>query len=413
MTMGHTEQPQQRTATGAAGLAERAAELKRHNEWEPLAALAAQVPRDWGADWLPAADACAFALGQLGRCADANALLLRAYEIAPTYQRASALAFIHYDALLRHKVRKPRLDEPEPYRQAFERWIAEALRLKPNSLVDRYRLGVYHASIQTRKDVMALKAFRDVLRLFEAVPAAERTPQHRHWRIYIRALYGAARSAYRLGRLDEARRWIFRCIRLDRERHHVEPVFKLFLAAKVLVAQGQLVDAERALRLALEAPHHGDRDFVYALLADIGLQQDRAGDAAAWIELHIHPHQRKPYVWRLLGDCEARRGKPERALKLYKSALLKDRAGRHKTLLRVGRLAEQVGDRNAARRAYEQAADFRRRRYLSEDPDALAALAQLCERQGDLAAARTAYERMARLPALAKRAAAELARLAG
>jgi tetratricopeptide (TPR) repeat protein len=163
----------------------------------------------------------------------------------------------------------------------------------------------------------------------------------------------------------------------------------------------------------LEAPHQGDRNFVYALLADIALRQDRIDDAAGWIELHIRPHHRKPYEWRLLGDCEARRGHTERALTLYKSALLKDRGGRHKTLQRVGQLAEQTGDLGAARRAYEQAADFRRRHYLTEDADALEALARLCERQGDLDAARAAYTRMARLPMCAERAERELARLAG
>ncbi|MFN8627783.1 MAG: hypothetical protein U0587_17615 [Candidatus Binatia bacterium] len=401
------------THRSAAALLEAAIAFKRRNEWEPLAALAAELPPQWGAEHLPLADAVAFAQTQLGRDQAARDVLLRAHAIEPTHRRASALAYVHYAALLRHKVRKPRLDEPEPWRQGFERWIAEALRHKPDSLVDRYRLGVYHASIQTQKDVLALRAFGDVLRLFARLPAAERTPRSRHWKTHIRALYGAARSAYRLGRFDEARRHGFACIRADAEHHHVKPVFKLFLAAKVLVAQGQLVDAERALRLAAEAPHDGDRDFVFALLAEIGLQQDRVDDAAGWIELHIRPHHRKPYVWRLLGDCEARRGHIDRALKLYKSALLKDRGGRHKTLLRVGRLAEQAGDLPAARRSYEQAADFRRRRFLSEDPEALEALARLCERQGDLDAARAAYGRMARLPMLAQHAERELARLAG
>jgi len=248
----------------AAALREAASGLKRRSEWEPLAALAAELPPHLGAEYLPVADEVAFAYTQLGRDQAARDLLLRAYDIEPTHRRASALAYVHYSALLRHKVRKPRLDEPEPWRKGFERWIAEALRHKPESLVDRYRLGVYHAGIQAWKDALALKAFGDVLRLFERLPAAQRTPQSRHWKTYIRALYGAARSAYRLGRFDEARRWIFGCIRADREHHHVEPVFKLFLAAKVLVAQGQLADAERALRLAAEAPHDGDRGDVYA-----------------------------------------------------------------------------------------------------------------------------------------------------
>jgi tetratricopeptide (TPR) repeat protein len=400
-------------ARSPAELRQQGAALKQRNEWEPLAELGAALPSGWGKEWLPVADDVAFALSQLGRCDAARDLLLRAYELEPTHRRASALAYVHYDALLRHKVRKPRLDEPEPYRKAFERWIAEALRLKPDSIVDRYRLGVYHASIQIQKDALALRAFGDVMRLVDRLPAAERTPQSRHWKTYMRTLYGAARSAYRLRRYLEARRYIFRCIRLDGERHHVEPVFKLFLAAKVLVAQGELADAERALRLAIDAPHQGDRDFVYALLAEIALRQGRVDDAAGWIELNIRPHHRKPYVWRLLGDCEAQRGHRERAVKLYKSALLKDHGGRHKTLLRIGRLEEAAGRLAEARRAYEQAADFRRRRYLTEDPDALEALAKLCERQDDLDAARAAYARMARLPALAPQAQRELARLAG
>jgi tetratricopeptide (TPR) repeat protein len=394
-------------------LAELAGRLKADRKWEDLAALAGELPPGWGREWIPVADEAAFALGQLARFDEARDLFLRCHEHEPCHRFASALAYVHYAALLRHKIRKPRLAEPEPYRKAFERWIAEALRHKPDSLPDRYRLGVYHASIQTQKDVLALKAFRDVIRIFERRPARERSPQDRHFKVYVRALYGAARSAHRLGRFTEARRAIFRCIRVDRERNHQKPVFKLFLAAKVLVAEGRLEDAERGLRLAVEAPHDGERDFVYALLAEIALAQDRVDDAAAWIELHVLPHHRKPYVWRILGDCALRRGQPRRAQKLYKSALLKDRGGRHKTLIRMGRIHELAGEIAEARRAYEQAAEFKRRRYLSEDPEALEALAELCERAGDREGARNAYARMARLPGLGERAEQALERLTG
>jgi tetratricopeptide (TPR) repeat protein len=274
----------------------RCAALKAQKKWHDLGALLAELPRPFDAPWVPAADEIAFALTQLGRFVEARDIFARIFEIEPTRRTASALAYVHYAALLCHKVRKPRLDEPEPWRKGFERWIGEALRLDPGSIVDRYRLGVYHASIQTRKDVLALKTFRDALRLFEALPAAERTEQDRLWKTYVKTLYAAARSAYRLGRFDEARRFIFRCFRLDGERNHIEPVFKLFLAAKVLVAEHKLDDAEGGLRLAIEAPHQGDRDFVYARLAEIALARDRTEDAAQWIEHNILPHHRKPYV---------------------------------------------------------------------------------------------------------------------
>jgi tetratricopeptide (TPR) repeat protein len=276
---GHDETKMQADKSKAkptpAELAGIAGRLKADRKWEDLAALAAELPAGWGREWVPAADEAAFALGQLGRFDEARDLFLRCYEIESNHRFASALAYVHYAALLRHKIRKPRLAEPEPYRKAFE------------------------------------------------------------------------------------------------------------------------------------------RDFVYALLAEIALAQNRTDDAAAWIELHVLPHHRKPYVWRILGDSALRRGQPRRAQKLYKSALLKDRAGRHKTLLRMGRIHELAGEVAEARRAYEQAAEFKRRRYLSEDAEALEALAELCERAGDREGARNAYVRMARLPGLGERAEQALARLTG
>jgi tetratricopeptide (TPR) repeat protein len=405
--------PVEKPGPAPAELRRRADELRRDKNWEALAGLARQLPAGWGLEWLAPADAAAFALAHLGRLVEARDLLLQAWEIEPEHRRASALAYVHYDALLRHKNRRPRLDDPEPWRKGFERWITEALRLRTDSLVDRYRLGVYHASIQSRKDALALRAFREVITLFQRLPERARSPQSRFFKVYVRTLYAAARSAFRLGRLVEARRAIFRCIRLDAGRHHQEPVFKLFLAGKILAAEKRYDDAERALRLAIEAPHQGQRDFVFALLAEIALEQGRCDDAAQWIELNVRPHHRKPYVWRLLGDCEARRGRSDRALKLYKTSLLKDHGGRHKTLLRIGRIHEEAGRLREARRAYEQAADFRRRRHLVEDGRALEALARVCEREGDVEAARGAYVRMAQLPHLARRAEQELARLAG
>ncbi len=364
--------------------------LRRDNRWDAIAAFVERVPAEFNRDWIDVADEVAFALGQRGRFADARSLLVRAFTLDPRHRFATALAYVHYAALLCHKIRRPRLDEPEPWRQGFSRWIAEALRLRPDSVVDRYRLGVFHASLQSARDVPALSRFREAIALFEARPADRRTPQDRDFKPYVKSLYGAARSAFRLGRLVEARTWAFRCIRADGERHHIEPTFKLFLAARILFAEGRRADAERGLRLALATRHPGPRDFVFGLLAEIALADGRPGDAAQWIELHVLPHHRKPYLWRLLGDCAAAAGDPRRALKLYKSALLKDHGGRHKTLLRIGRLHADAGRHAEARRAWEQANEFRRRRFLGDDPEAVAALASLASAESASASAAVA-----------------------
>jgi len=397
----------------AEAIVREAAALRGKNAWEEIAKFAGHIPTNFDRSWLAAADHVVFALGQLGRTGPAVTLGERAFTLEPTHRRASALAYLHYDALLRHKVRKPRLDDPEPYRKAFEHWIGEALRLRPESLVDHYRLGVYLAQIQTQKDVKALQAFSETLRLWARIPEAERTVRHPHFKIRIKALYAAARSAFRLGRMKEAWRFVCRCIKEDEERDHVAPVYKYFLAAKILHAQGRHADAERGLRKALEARHDGPRDFVHALLAEVALAQGRPDDAVQWIELNVRPHHRKPYIWRLLGDAEAKRGKPDRALSHYRSALIKDHGGRHLTLLQMGRLHEARGNLREARRAYEQAADFKRRRYHVEDPGALRALAKVCEELHDIQAARSALRRMAELPLCRAEAVAELERLAG
>jgi len=386
---------------------------KRHGKWEEIAALGEQLDRPLQAAQATWADEVAFAYTQLGRFADARDLYSELYALGPTPRLASALAYVHYAALLAHKIRKPRLDDPQSWRQGFEQWIGEALKANPRSLKDRYRLAMYYATVQTAKDHKALRLFADVVRDFESLPENERTEQSRFFKTYIRSLYGAARSAYRLRRFEDARRFIFRCIRLDQKRHHQKPLFKFFLAGKVLFALQQYEDAERACRLALEKAGNADRDFVYALLAQIALATGRPADGAKWIEQNLRAHQRKPYVWRLLADCEAARGDRKRAIKFYKNALLKDHGGRHLTLFRLGKVYEAIGEFGPARRAYDEASDFRRKRYLSEFPEALEALAQLCERQGDLEAARKAYTRMSTLPAYAERAQAELHRLAG
>lgn len=396
-----------------AAVREQAWEMFRHARWADLSGLASSIPRDWTAEWLPVVDRVAFGKGQVGEYAEAIELLRRAFEIEPSHRRASALAYLHYAALLRHKTRKPRLDDPEAYRKGFERWITEALRLEPGAITDRYRLGVYYSSILSGKDVKALDAFVSVIRLCEARPTSEREGDGRVAKRYVQSLYGAARSAFRLGRIREAKRFIFKCIRVDSERDRVEPTFKLFLAAKVLVADGKLDDAERGLRLALERDHDGPRDYVYALLAEIALRRGQPREATRWIEDHIRPHHRKPYVWRLLGDCAAAAGDFRRATKLYKSALLKDHGGRHKTLLRMGTAFEKVGQRSEARRAYEQALAFRRRRFQSDDPEALQALARLYEEEGDLERARDAYRSLAALPMFTAVAQESLERLAG
>jgi|GEM_PF-615119 len=401
-----------------------ASDNRRRCRWEETARLATALPVELTREWLAPADEIAFSLGRLRRTDDAARLLERAFALEPTARRASALAYLYYEALMPTRVRQPEAGAPEgrrgPRRRdgharghagaprpardreadraAFTRWITEALRLQPESIKDLYRLGVFEAQIMTQHDVAALRAFNRAIDVYRALPAAARAARPDLHKPYIKCLYAGARSALRLGRVLDARRLCFACIREDSDSNHIEPVFRYFLAGRICAAQGQADHAERAFRLALDAAGPPERAYVHTALAGLALGAGRLDDAAAWIERHVQPHRRSAAAWRLLGDVRRARAQHQEALVAYENALRHDRAGRHLTLVRVGDVHRAAGRMDQAERAYEQAATFRRLTYLSEDAAALDGLLAVATARGDTARIETLRGLLASLP---------------
>jgi tetratricopeptide (TPR) repeat protein len=373
---------------------------KRENRWDAIAEMVAELPAGSPKEWLPIVDEVSFALGQLRRWDEAIALLECAFGIEATHRRASSLAYLYYDALLgsRQKPEKGGAERPhrdrEADRKGFERWIQEALRLRPGAVKDLYRLGVYESQIQTCRDKAALRAFQAAVAAYRALPAEGRSANHHWFKPYVKSLYCGARSAMRLGRAREAQKLIFDCIREDKATDHTEPLYKLFLAGRVCMGLNQLDHAERAFRLALDASGMLRRDFVFGALAELALRQKRLEDAAGWIERHVPAHRRASYLWRLLGDIRREARDLEGARAAYQNALQHDRGGRHLTYNRLGDLEREAGRMREAKMAYEKAAEFRQRRYLSEDREALSGLEAILEATGDAAALAKVRDRL-------------------
>jgi tetratricopeptide (TPR) repeat protein len=367
-------------------MAKKADALFGKGEWEELAALALELPERLEGPWLRVADSSGFALGRLKRFEEAARVFERAWDVEPTHRRASALAYQAYGALLedRNARRDAKLPEErrEHWKKEFRRWIAEALRLVPNSVADLYRLGEFEAQIESCHDKVALRAFLGAIRAYRELedPTGERRARLR--RYYCRALYCAARSAMRLGDVAQWRRLSFTCVREDPEGRFVERIYSLHLAAKACIASGELDAAERGLRLALDAKGPPRRDFLFAQLAVV---QERRGDlpgAIRWIEAHVPPHRRDAPLWRQLGDLRRAAGDLQGARGAYRSSLQRDRAGRHLTLTRLGDLLREEGQFEAAIREYRKALEFRRRTYLGQHLPALDGLRECLRRLG-------------------------------
>ena len=372
---------------------------RRKNDWAAIEADAHRLPADLSTEWLPAADALVFALGQLGEVDRAIRLAEAVWQIEPSHRRASSLAYLTYSALFMLAVPRrrpqPRADR-EAYRQGFRRWIAEALMFDEGSIKDLYRLGVFEAQLESAHDKVALRAFRRAIDAYQSLDPEERERRHDLRSYFVRALYAGARSALRLGETKLARGMAFGCIREDERRDQVAPIFKLGLAAKVCLQTGELDHAERAARKALDAKGPPRRDHLFGLLANVARQRGDLDAAVAWIEGKVRPEQRSAAMWRQLGDLRLVRGELDLAEAAFRTSLGRDRAGRHLTLVRIARLERSRGKLDRAAQACREALSFRRKKYLSEDPAALAELEQILRQKGDEPEARLVGDRLAK-----------------
>lgn len=362
-------------------------DARRSNNWKAIAAWLPRLTRPFSAREAGVAEEVAFALGQVRQWDAAIRLTEELFGLTPSHKLASSLGYLHYAALMDLEG-KPREGDParpegaalaarrDVLRDGFRKWIEEALERRPTSVRDLYRLGIFEARLCASHDRAALRAFLAAIASYErgratgTVGADVRVS-------YIRSLYAGARSALRIGELPVARRLSFTCIREDQERNHLDPVHKLGQGARVCLAGGDLDAAERGARLALEAPGPPARDYLYGLLAEISLRRRAFTAAEAWIEVHVPAERRTPALWRLLGDIRVADGRPVDARGAFRSSLLRDKSGRHLTLVRLGRLEMAAGRLVEAARAFEDARAFRRRTYMSDDRAAVDGLAEL------------------------------------
>ncbi|GAB4200711.1 MAG: hypothetical protein OHK0013_12040 [Sandaracinaceae bacterium] len=364
-----------------------------------LDTLVSRLPSALDARTARVADQLAFGLGRFHRYDDAIALLERAYAVAPTWRRASSLAWCFYSAALDEagpgRGRGPRRGEDErrarrdrevgrdpsarreALRKGFRRWVGEALRHDPSSIKDLYRLGLFESQVENAHDRVALAAFERAIDAYRAMSEDERERRLDLRRFYLSALYAAARSALRLGDAHRAKAYAFEGVHAHRARPCLHGVHVFDMAGRACFALGELDEAERGFRLALDADGPPRRDHLFVRLAQVcGARKDFEG-GCRWIERHIRPERRAPYAWRTLGDLRADAGQEEAALAAWHAALERDRHGRHLTLTRIGAIHEKHGRRKQAMRAYEDAVAFARRAYGKRHRPAEEGLARL------------------------------------
>lgn len=345
-------------------LAELAAQAFARCAWDDILRAAKGVPFDATGPRGRFFDAVCFALSQRQRLAEAIALA-RQLQAAPNRRRNVSLAYVLYQAL------QSRSDVAGESREALKReFLAVCGRIltdDPAHVTTLYRLGTFFAEIESARDKKALEIYQRAISVYEAMDPRVRQLRHTFFKPYVKSLYGAARSALRLRQYAFAERLISRCLRVDAEANHIAPVFKLYLAGTILLARGQLARAEKGLRLAAEAEGPKDRAFVHARLARALAAQKNVDGAIAWLDRHAPPHRRPSWVWTQVGDFEASRGRRDAARRAWEAALRNNKSAKHVVLRRLGELALDEGKPAEARRRFQDALDWLRKRHQALD----------------------------------------------
>lgn len=314
-----------------------------------------------------------FSLCRTGRHSEAIRCL------APVVDSDSENAIAHYtiaytalDALFsirtarRPLARKEKVCLLEKGHHHFE----EACRLRPDSVTFFYRHGVLYKEIEG-KYRRAIPLFEQAIANWERKDGETRKKHHQQYPKYIKAMYHLASSFLQNGMPGRSLNLMKRVIELDRNRDHMQPVFKHFAMGKVLHVLGKPEQALEHLEVAAYRADKGQSvDFVYELAARCGLLLGRPEQAARYID-QIPSTRRRPYVRWTEADVLVAGGQRDKALQILAATAKRDRRSRHKALVRMAHIQLTLGRLDEAEHLSREAAEFCRNSFGNPSHEAL------------------------------------------
>lgn len=256
-----------------------------------------------------------------------------------------------------------------------KRWVPAALELDMTPAREAYLLRVATGSSNFDADPVAAEHYgRRAITLFEQLPDAQ-------WRVFgMRCMTGNSLRAQ--GRLDDAAQEFraARSLALELDPTGLTPVTAGLYLAEVLADMGDLEEAEALLRAhvarwSVERQHDpGDaveRAYGRVGLGAVLLSRGRLSEAEELLTsvqeaVHDAPGADRVDVLLVLGGCELRRQRPDRALTLLTEALSLIRSSGYRLMLGnvltgLGAAMARVGDTPRAAQFFGAASAHRER----------------------------------------------------
>ena len=390
--------------------------LRAENRWEDILALfhpvEEKVPELEAVGLAHALRAeIGFALGHLGRYAEAIALYSACVEAEPSnFHFHAGLAYTAYDSLYAARARKVMLHPAERKAriELAHRHFAAARELRPDGVTNAYRQGMLFKQIQSRAD-KAPPLFETAVRNWRAYSDELRQARHQERKNYVKSLYQLASCLLDAGKPGQALHHLEDCLREDAASNHLSELHKYFALGKVHFALGDCTAALSALEAAAAHAEPAENDYVFELLARVHLTMHDAEAAMAAVN-RVPGHRRRPYFRWTEADVLAARGDVEKACRILVEAADRDRRGSHKALVRLARLEFRRRRYDESLSAARKACDFFLETYRNSFFDglfwsaaALLRLGRIDEARatlGDLEKLRPDYPNLARLKAM-------------
>ncbi len=344
-------------------------ELINQNKWEDVVALYYPVSEKQPELTENDMDAkvrakVAFALGHLNRFDDAIAELSICVKKDPgDFHYHSSLAYTAYNSLFAAMNReiflsgKSRAERVALAHAAFTR----AQELRPDGVTNFYRQGMLFKKLE-RKNDKALPLFETAVANWDRLTPQERETRHQERKNFVKALYHLASCVLEAGSAKKAHSLLERCLSEDRESHYVAPAFKYFALGKICFQWNRLEEAGDALRFAVSAGANAPIDFVYELLARTYLAQGRSEKALETIN-RVPENRRKPYYRWTESDVHCALKDFQKATEVLEKARERDPLSRHKTIIRLAKIAYVQGDFVRTMELSEEACVFFREKW--------------------------------------------------
>lgn len=322
---------------------DRTAALQRENNWQAVLQLLQPLCREGQAGWNEprALSELGFACSQLQMLPEAKQYYQRWIEVEP--DRAQPFYCLGYVFYLE-----------QDWVNAL-RWFDQALRIYPDYLVCLYRKG--YALFAFQKPRKCLEPLERALELYRA--NSNEDFRKRNAKTAMKTLFLLARARYHLHESEEALRLLQQLFRED-VKGFIAPADKHYALGKTLAALRREKEALEQLNRALDPR----RPQPY-VLDQIGRVHYQLQDYAAALGYYDRALKirREPYILFNRAMSLLALGKTGPAVRDLHEALKRDRKGKHKIYLELGKISLEQNKLAEARHYFESAIRFKQETY--------------------------------------------------